>query len=229
MIRTVWLIALVAAIPAAAFAASSERSQIDQVMAKKPSLAHGQEIFPQCARCHGPDGGGQVNGSVPRIAGQHFSVIVRQIIEFRSGKHWDMRMEDIAKDHRLLAGAQDIADVAAYVSSLDGAGRRGIGRGDFTERGETIYRAQCASCHGPAGEGDGRKGIPRIAGQHEGYLLRQMYDAIDGRRPSLSSSHRQRLKSLDFEGIQGLADYIARIGWQEPREPTEDEIKGASP
>ena len=59
-----------------------------------------------------------------------------------------------------------------------------------------------------------QEGVPRLAGQHYGYLMRQMYDAVDGRRPALSRLHSKRLAPLDFEQIRAVSDYLARIGWQ---------------
>ena len=76
-----------------------------------------------------------------------------------------------------------------------------------------IYEKACASCHGAAGEGNGARAIPKIAGQHAGYVSRQMYDAVDGRRPQLTRTHRARLAKLDFAEVRGLADFISRIGW----------------
>jgi hypothetical protein len=44
--------------------------------------------------------------------------------------------------------------------------------------------------------------------------MRQIYNAVDGRRPALSRAHTQRFKSLEFEQVSGLTDYLARIGWK---------------
>ena len=57
------------------------------------------ELFAQCASCHGPDGGGKTDGSMPRIAGQHYRVLAKQIVDFRHGKRWDFRMEGVATSH----------------------------------------------------------------------------------------------------------------------------------
>ncbi|HTU67586.1 MAG TPA: c-type cytochrome [Steroidobacteraceae bacterium] len=201
--------------PALVLAATSEQREYTQVMAATPDAEHGAVLFQRCVVCHGADGGGQVSGSVPRIAGQHFSVIARQIVEFRGGRHWDMRMEGVAKDHGTFSSAQDIADVASYVNGLERDGKRGIGFGDRVDLGRRIYEGRCASCHGANGEGDARREIPRLSGQHAAYLSRQIYDAVDGRRPALSASHGRRLKPLTFDGVLGVADYLSRIGWQQ--------------
>jgi cytochrome c553 len=197
---------------AIAVAATTAQRELADVMRATPDAVNGEALFDHCATCHGADGGGQADGSTPRIAGQHFNVLAKQLVDFRSGKRWDFRMEGAA-EKRHLTGAQDIADVAAYVNKLDHPGTRGIGSGEFVEEGSQIYGKQCASCHGPAAEGSAQSGVPRLAGQHYGYLIRQMYDAVDGRRPALPRLHSQRIAPLDFEQVRAVADYLARIGW----------------
>jgi cytochrome c553 len=53
--------------------------------------------------------------------------------------------------------------------------------------------------------------MPRIGGQHYAYTVRQLQDAADGRRPNMSATHRERVRKMSFEEIQGVADYLARI------------------
>jgi cytochrome c553 len=189
--------------------AASARQELDETLRATPNEEHGAELYGQCISCHGPRAAGQTNGNTPRLDGQHYSVLVRQIINFRHGKRWDYRMEEIAGQHH-LAGAQDIADVAFYVSKLSSGVVPGTGDGNFTDKGAGIYSAGCASCHGRNGDGDSGKAIPKLAGQHYDYLLRQMHDAVDGRRPTLSSDHVKKIKPLDLEELQALADYLSR-------------------
>jgi len=204
-------------LPLVSLADTAANREIKQVLALAPDAEHGRELFGQCAACHGPDGGGTTDGAIPRIAGQHYRVLVRQVVNFRLGKRWDMRMEGVATSHEVMPELQDIADVANYASELGTDSARGIGDGVHVANGAKIYSQQCASCHGREGEGSDVKEIPRLAGQHAAYLARQVYDAVDGRRPELTRSHGKRLESLDFEDVQGLSDYLARIGWQETR------------
>jgi cytochrome c553 len=195
-----------------ASAASTAQRELADTLLATPDAVNGEALFDNCTSCHGTDGGGEANGTTPRIAGQHFRVLVKQLVDFRSGKRWDFRMEDAAaKQH--LTGAQDVADVAAYVSKLDRAGAHGIGSGEFIEEGKQLYSGECKSCHGADAQGT-EEGVPRLAGQHYGYLMRQMYDAVDGRRPALSRLHGKRLAPLDFEQIRAVADYLARIRWE---------------
>jgi len=199
-------------VPILAPAAESARNEYARVLKATPDEVHGAELFDQCTSCHGADGGGETNGSTPRIAGQHYRVIARQIVDFRHGKRWDFRMEGMADRHH-IKGAQDIADVAAYVSKLARPGNRGIGSGELVVEGSRIFAQQCESCHGREAEGNAERGVPRLAGQHYAYLVRQMYDAVDGRRPALPALHSQRIEPLNYEQVRAVSDYLARVGW----------------
>lgn len=195
-----------------AFAADS-RKEYAAVLASAPDAERGERLFAACTGCHGLDGAGSTSGSVPRISGQHYRVLVRQIVDFRRGKRWDARMEDVARDHELLPSSQDIADVAWYISELGRDGVRGVGDGQYIELGQKLYADKCSSCHGRNGEGEGTREVPVISGQHAGYLARQIYDAVDGRRPPLTRSHRKLFEPLSFEDVLGLTDYLSRVGW----------------
>lgn len=197
-----------------AVAAPDTRREFAAAVAKVPDAERGEQLFARCIACHGADGAGVVSGSIPRIAGQHYRVLVRQIVDFRHGRRWDVRMEGAARNHEVIASVQDIADVAWYVSQLERDGIRGVGDGQYVGLGARLYEDKCASCHGRNGEGDGPRGIATISGQHASYLSRQIYDAVDGRRPPLSRSHRALFKPLSFEEVLGLTDYLSRVGWR---------------
>jgi cytochrome c553 len=205
--------------PWLAFAAPPARQVIDKIVNLRPDPARGEQLFGQCGSCHGSDGAGEVSGATPRIAGQHYRVLVRQIVDFRQGRRWDFRMEGVATSHEVIPELQDIADVAFHVSRLDRDGKRGVGDGFYIERGAALYAKSCASCHGLHAEGDDLKEIPRLSGQHAAYLGRQIYDAVDGRRPPLARSHRKLFAPLKFEDVLGVTDYLSRLGWQATPSP----------
>ena len=196
-------------LPLVAAAASPARSEYQAAISATPDYEHGAVLFAQCASCHGVDGQGLLDGSTPRIAGQHARVLIKQLVDFRYGKRWDFRMEQRANRH--LGAYQDIADVASYLSKQPRKRSVFAVESETLAQGQGLYEERCASCHGPEGGGDGAKNIPMLAGQHPAYLLRQMYDAVDGRRPEISRLHSPRIKSLDFEQLRALADFLARI------------------
>lgn len=205
-------VSLALLLPLLALAAASARQDLDRATRATPDVEHGAELFVQCVSCHGGNGAGQSNGNTPRIAGQHYPVLLKQLVDFRHGKRWDFRMEEQADRHH-LQGPQDIADVAAYVSRLPTDGERGIGDGTYATEGAFIFGSYCAVCHGPSGQGDAKKAVPRLGGQHYAYLMRQMYDAVDGRRLNLNRIHAEKIEPLDFEQVRAVSDYLARIEW----------------
>jgi cytochrome c553 len=208
-------IMLIASVPALCAAATPTARDLAQATKARADLEHGSQLFTQCVSCHGGDGTGAESGETPRIAGQHPAVLLKQLVDFRHGKRWDFRMEEHAKDHYLKT-PQDIADVVAFVAQLDGGSQRGTGDGTQTTEGARIFGGRCASCHGPSGAGSAQDAVPRLGGQHYGYLMRQMYDAVDGRRPAMPRVHPRAIEPLDFEQVRAVADYLSRMAWDAP-------------
>jgi cytochrome c553 len=202
---------LIIAMASIAYGASDAQREFDAVLSSKPDAAHGQQIFVICAPCHGAYGGGTPDGRIPAIAGQHFRVIAAQLVDFRHDQRWDALMEHFSDAHN-LGQTSDVADVAAYISRLQPVYTSDVGDGKFVSNGSKLYARSCASCHGTAGNGENRRGYPRLAGQHYGYLLRQMHDAVDGRRPNFNRAHVRLLAGLDRSDFEALADYLARSG-----------------
>jgi cytochrome c553 len=202
-----WLSAILPLMAIAVPNASDDLLTAERV---KPNLEHGAELFEVCAACHGADGAGISDGTVPAIAGQHFRVVLKQLVDYRHDQRWDIRMEHFTDRHR-LAGPQDVADLAAYVAALPPTAGKGYGDGANVAHGARVYLSLCASCHGPTGAGNGVSYVPRLAGQHFVYLERQLYDAVDGRRPNMSGEHARRLSRLDREDLLGVADYLSRL------------------
>lgn len=191
-------------------AASTREQVLAQIRQHKPDLERGALLFNACAACHGSDGGGSPDGLVPRLAGQHASVVQKQLLEYRYDRRWDPRMQAVADQHSL--SAESIVDISAYISRLDRDVGIGTGDGALVRRGAADYSRSCRGCHGRAAQGDALRAVPRLAGQHYENLRRQIYDAIDGRRPNFSRSHIRLLARLDRDDIAGIADYLSRLG-----------------
>jgi cytochrome c553 len=211
MKSTAAMVALCAMVlPMVAMAVSSAQQDFQDAANATPDRASGQRLFAACAACHGADGGGNANGKVPRIAGQLPRVIIRQLVDYKYDHRRDPQMEPVATGH-LLRDAQQFADVADYASSLRAAAAAGRGSGQALDAARDFFGARCASCHGDAGQGNEALLAPRLAGQHQAYLLRQFHDALEGRRPGLAGSHEALFKDLDRDGLQGLADLLSRM------------------
>jgi len=173
-------------------------------------MEHGSSLYQTCAACHQPNGAGVADGEIPVIAGQHYEVIVTQLVDFRGTERVDLRMNAFAARHH-LENSQDIADVAAYISSMPAQHTNEAGTGEFIALGAQVYKRACVTCHGAAAEGDSQLRHPRLAGQHYGYLARQMDMMIRDTRSDSSRDHSNLLKNLTEEEIAGVADYVARL------------------
>ena len=178
-------------------------------LAAAPDARRGDQIFATCAACHGVDGSGLPDGSVPVIGSQHYSVLLRQLVDYRHAERWDIRMEHVSQ-LKVMQTPQDMADVAALIASLQPMGRTVRGSGEFLMGGAKVYFERCQACHGATGQGDADRGIARLAGQHPEYLLRQFIDVVEARRPRLSKTHAPLMRELQRAELEGIADYLSR-------------------
>ena len=155
-------------VPAAAAPEQAQAARLELLAAarKVPDPAQGARLFETCSACHGVDGLGASDGTVPAIAGQHGSVLLKQLVDFRHEGRWDERMQHFTDRHH-LESPQDLADVAAYAARLPRFGARvnAIGTGDYLQAGASVYFRMCETCHGPLGQGDLVRFRPRLAGQ----------------------------------------------------------------
>ncbi len=178
----------------------------------EPDRARGARLFETCAACHGQDGTGTDDGEVPAIAGQHGSVLLKQLTDFRHQQRRDERMQYFTDRHH-LPGPQELTDVAAHVAALPRFPRTRSGIGDGTSLGEgaSVYFRECERCHGPIGQGDLLTRRPRLAGQHYLYLLRQLEDTAQKRRPGMDAAHVDMLRRMSPAQLRGVADYLSRV------------------
>jgi cytochrome c553 len=197
--------ALVATVAGAALS-----NELLDALGRKPDLERGRSLYQACMGCHQLDGAGAADRGIPIIAGQHYEVLIAQLIDFRRTERVELRMNAMAASHRLKS-TQDLADVAAHISSMPAQRTREVGTGKFTALGAQVYSRACASCHGADAEGNDELRHPRLAGQHYSYLVNQIDAMIRGLRFNLSWDHSKLLESLTEEEIAGVADYVARL------------------
>lgn len=181
----------------------------------KPDLLRGERLYEVCAACHLPDGSGQGPEGIPVIAGQHYQYILKELVDFRSTRRLNLRMEAIASRHE-LQNAQDFADVAGFIAAMPIANATDYGSAQHADAGRVAYQRDCASCHGDAGQGNAQKLVPRLAGQHYTYLLNQIDAMIGGYRSNAGQSHEQAVTRLTDHEITGVADYLARLNVRGP-------------
>ncbi len=82
-----------------------------------PEFEKGKKLFDSnCAECHGENGAGDPDKLFPRIHGQHYKYLLRQLEWMRDGKRRSVK-HDMLKNISSFA-EEDIALVANYISRL---------------------------------------------------------------------------------------------------------------
>jgi cytochrome c553 len=197
-----------------------------------------------CQRCHGRPGSwplpavaAQMTPHPPSLAAQigrwrprELFYIVRHGIKFTGMPAWPAAGRD-----------DEVWAVVAYLRTLPALAARGQGgepldaasavaaRGDHpVDRAaeapvfgagrppvRELYRARCAWCHGPNGEGRREARIPRLAGQRRGYLALALRGYADGSRPS--GAMRAEAAALTPGEMDDLATWLSTAaGWPAP-------------
>ena len=173
----------------------------------KPSYA--ERYGAVCAVCHGVDGRSD-RPEVPVLAGQHSFYAITQLFMFREGRRADPGMTAIARemnDADMRGFAQFISTLAAVPAppSPDPADPERMKRGAALAK-----EHKCIFCHGD--DFSGGKQVPRIGGQHEGYLRTALREFREGRRPGYTMAMSEALGPVAPEDLDTLAYYLARFG-----------------
>lgn len=175
-----------------------------------------------CAACHGDQGQGNKALGAPRLAGQQPDYLLRQLQAFKRGQ----RGYDLADGH----GAQ----MRAVVADLDDAELKSLAlhfaqqqppvpsavasRSDAGARGETLYRDDCAACHGPHAEGFAHLKTPNLRILDGDYLDRQLTHYTQGVRGAEAHADKLdmwmrgiALQIRSTEERQAIIDYLTSL------------------
>jgi cytochrome c553 len=100
--------------------AAQKKTPRPAAKADAKSISRGATLATQCAACHGPKGEGDAERAFPALQGQPTGYLQAQMALFGSDKR---KLDDAAADDnkkRIFKGlgANDIADLAAYYSTL---------------------------------------------------------------------------------------------------------------
>ena len=185
-------------------------AEFDKAMNLEPDVANGALLYRKCVACHGAEGWGDAAGAYPQIAGQLASVIIKQLADIRAGNRDNPIMRAFSSQ-RALGGAQEIADVAAYISQMPMSDRHGKAPGADIRHGKKVYEEECADCHGSDGEGHSTKHIPALRGQHYHYLVRQFNWIRNGRRRNADPDMVEQIKRFSARDVTSVMAYAASL------------------
>jgi cytochrome c553 len=173
----------------------------------------GAESYEVCGGCHLPSGAGRPDGTFPQLAGQHATVLLKQMADIVEGLRDNPTMYPFAKE--ALKDPQELANTAAYIQTLciptDHGKYEGPDAAAQIAKGKELYEKQCKECHGANGEGNAEKFYPVIAGQHYKYLLRQMTEIRDGKRRNANPDMVKVIKPYTNDQLVAISAYQASL------------------
>lgn len=176
----------------------------------------GKALFAPCTACHGQNAEGNPALKAPVLAGQEDWYLSRQLNYFKTGLRgaderdtFGLQMRPMAM---ILATDQAVEDVVAYIQTLPPAHASPTLDGD-PQKGQTLYQL-CATCHGQQAEGNPAYQAPRLAHQHDGYLLTQLKHfkaGIRGKAPNDTFGMQMQAVTMTLADEQAMKHVIAYI------------------
>lgn len=167
-----------------------------------------------CSVCHG-HGGTTSSELFPQLAGQPAPYLIAQMKEFREKS----RSEENAR--RFMWGIssrltdENIQQLAAFYASqppvhlgkISNQAKYDLGKSIFLKGHADKGVPPCMICHGEKGEGNDATATPRLGGQNEAYLMRQLKVFYGNERPAATSMH-EIVKGLSVGDIEAIAHYL---------------------
>jgi cytochrome c553 len=167
--------------------------------------AAGKEKAAVCAACHGVDG----NSTIPQnpiLAGQTARYLYLQLKDFKEGRRKDPLMSPMAAN---LSKA-DMFDLAAYYAAQKPTRENSRGAPGLAARGKQVADAAlCTMCH--LGGFSGQNEVPRVAGQHYEYALKQLKDFKARTRTNDAGNMAAVVGTISDEDLEALAAYSASL------------------
>lgn len=169
----------------------AEQPTFAETQSRTPAnLTAGQQSYAVCASCHGQNGEGNRAMNAPKLAGLQPWYIERQLRYYTEGVRGadpeDSFGQMMAPMANMVNTETARRNVAAYIDSLPDNPTTATVSGD-TERGQRIYTANCAACHGADGKGSWATDAPALAGMDDWYLALQ----LDNYRSGVRGAHRE--------------------------------------
>lgn len=167
--------------------------------------AAGKEKAAACAACHGADGNSTIPTN-PILAGQTARYLYLQLKDFKEGRRKDPMMTPFAAS----LSRKDMFDLAAYFAAQKPTRENSRGPAGLAARGKEVADAAlCTMCH--LGGFSGQNEVPRAAGQHYEYSLKQLKDFKAKNRTNDAGNMTAVLRTIPDEDLEALAAYMASL------------------
>lgn len=166
-----------------------------------------------CSRCHGEMGSGGVG---PQLTNEVFldSVSDAQLYHWAANGRSGTAMKGFLRKAQgpAVLTRDQIVDVIAYIRFVGGGGEiplRRIGEGD-PSLGESLFRGNCSSCHGAAGEGSSGPQLNNpvfLKSASDGFLSATMILGREGTPMRSMVKGLQGLGQIQVEQVQDIIAY----------------------
>jgi len=174
--------------------------------ARAADVAAGKTKAEICAGCHGENGISQMD-NIPSLAGQPDQFIQWQLVYFRAGSRKNEQMQPIVQE----ITNEDIRNLGAYFASLPPPKNdKPDDDPELSKKGaQSAAGRRCGSCH--LDNYAGTKGVARLAGQREDYLLKALRDYKTGQRAGAQAAMAEIAFPLHEEELVALSHYLANL------------------
>jgi len=170
-----------------------------------------------CAKCHGYKGNGvSVSPIFPILAGQNAVYIEGQLKLLRQRGRADPHARAFMWGISRGLSDEEIGDLATYFESLPAVTGKPSTNPALAAKGKDIYEngvpepnkvVKCAQCHGDVGAGTNN--VPRLAGQHKGYIALQLHYYHTGLRENKLMN--RNVKNITDDQIDAVTEYISTL------------------
>lgn len=179
--------------------------------------ARGEVLYKNCVPCHGADGLGKPEITVPQIAGLPAWYVSAQLTKYQHGMRGahgkdqeGLRMRPMS---RTLKSEGDVKSVAAYVATLPFEKAAATVKDGDATRGQAAF-ATCTACHGADGAGNETLNAPPIRQLQDWYVVSQLHKFKAGIRaydPADASGAQMKAIAggiADEAAMKDLAAYL---------------------
>lgn len=174
-------------------------------IAQAQDAAAGKAKAERCAACHGADGNSVVP-TIPMLAGQTSRYLYLQLRDFRDGARKDPvmsgQLEGLTK--------QDFFDLAAYFAAQKQKSAAFTVDAARVDRGrKKAEEVLCTMCHQAGFKGQNE--IPRVAGQHPDYVIKQLRAFKARTRTNDAGNMTAVAQTITDEDIVDLAHFLVNL------------------
>ncbi|MFM2049790.1 MAG: hypothetical protein RL682_281 [Pseudomonadota bacterium] len=186
----------------AALFCTSVLAQADEARAKKI-------VTGTCFLCHGAEG--ESSSEVfPRLAGQHWEYVAKQLENFKSGKRKSTAMADMSSkltSDEMVALGKYFEKQKAPPDPPNDVGLAAVGRYIYASGNKFSGVPACIGCHGA--QALGTTSLPRLAGQYAAYTEAQLKQFSERERTNDNAVMHSIVSKMTHLEMAAVAEYLS--------------------